>query len=383
MPEAARAALRGAIERLAPRWIDPLVLQPAGLYLELSGEEIRRRAFLVADENGAELCLRPDMTVPALRFALEQGLTGVIAYEGLVFRRQQQGSARETEFIQLGAEWLGDSDDSEVIACALEACRAANASPGLKLGDLALVHAFIESCGLAAPWIERMKRAVHRPHGLDAIKAEIARDAPLEGGALADALAAAPEEDAEAALADLLAVARITPVGSRSLTDIARRLRARGDAHRAPKPAKEQIALIETVTNLDHGVEKGIAAAEKLLSHRCVEGGAARTAFEAALTRLHNLEKAVDLPTDTRFAPGLGRGLAYYDGFVFELEARGLGARASLGGGGRYDGLVKRLTDHPDRPQSQTSRQGAPEGARSLGGAGFALRPARIAEAAE
>ena len=74
-----------------------------------------------------------------------------------------------------------------------------------------------------------------------------------------------------------------------------------------------------------------------------------------------------------RVAPGLGRGFAYYDGFVFELEAPALGERASLGGGGRYDGLVRALQE---REPSIATRPAPPRGA------GFALRPLRIAEAA-
>jgi ATP phosphoribosyltransferase regulatory subunit len=373
MTDAVRAALRDTIEKFAPVWVDPPVLQPAALYLELSGEEIRRRAFLIADANGAELCLRPDMTAPALRQALQQGLDGVIAYDGVVFRRQPENSEKESEFVQLGAEWLSESDDAEIIACALGACRAAGAAPALKLGDLALVNGFIESCGLAQPWTERMKRAVKRVHGVEALKAEIVNDMPAEGAALIDALAAASERDAERALSDLLTVAHITPVGGRSLADVARRLRARSQAHRAPKPAKEQVALVETLMNLDQGVDKGLAAIEKLLSHRCVTGEAARRAFEQTSERLRKLKALAALPKDVRFAPGLGRGFAYYDGFVFELEAPALGERASLGGGGRYDGLVRALHE---REPSIATRPAPPRGA------GFALRPLRIAEAA-
>jgi ATP phosphoribosyltransferase regulatory subunit len=235
------------------------------------------------------------------------------------------------------------------------------------------VNGFIESCGLAQPWTERVKRAVKRTHGVEMLKAEIANDIPAEGAALVDALAATPERNAEEALADLLAVARITPVGGRSLAHVVRRLRARAQAHRAAKPSKEQVALIETLMHLDQGIDKGLAAIEKLLSHRCVTGEAVRRAFEQTCERLRKLKALAALPKDVRFAPGLGRGFAYYDGFVFELEAPALGERASLGGGGRYDGLVRALQE---REPANAAQPAPPRGA------GFALRPLRIAEAA-
>jgi len=37
---------------------------------------------------------------------------------------------------------------------------------------------------------------------------------------------------------------------------------------------------------------------------------------------------------------GLGRGLQYYTGFVFEIYHRSLGAESQIAGGGRYDDLI-------------------------------------------
>jgi histidyl-tRNA synthetase len=47
--------------------------------------------------------------------------------------------------------------------------------------------------------------------------------------------------------------------------------------------------------------------------------------------------------------PRLVRGLDYYVETVFEIVAGELGAQNSIGGGGRYDGLLKQLGG-PDRP---------------------------------
>ncbi len=48
--------------------IDPPVVQPAEPFLDLSGEDIRRRMFLTSDPHGRELCLRPARRdIPARR----------------------------------------------------------------------------------------------------------------------------------------------------------------------------------------------------------------------------------------------------------------------------------------------------------------------------
>ena len=51
--------------------IEPPVLQPAEPFLDLSGEDIRRRMFLTSDPHGRELCLRPDLTIPVSRAYLQ------------------------------------------------------------------------------------------------------------------------------------------------------------------------------------------------------------------------------------------------------------------------------------------------------------------------
>ena len=59
-------------ERAAYVRVEPAILQPADIFLELSGEELRRRLFLTADVSGRELCLRPDLTIPTCRAHIEK-----------------------------------------------------------------------------------------------------------------------------------------------------------------------------------------------------------------------------------------------------------------------------------------------------------------------
>ena len=60
-------ALVGSYVRAGYEQIAPPVLQPAEPFLDLSGEDIRRRMFLTTDPDGRELCLRPDLTIPVSR----------------------------------------------------------------------------------------------------------------------------------------------------------------------------------------------------------------------------------------------------------------------------------------------------------------------------
>ena len=55
--------------------IEPRILQPADAFVELSGEDIRRRIFVTQDADGTEWCLRPEYTIPVCRHYLAAGGT--------------------------------------------------------------------------------------------------------------------------------------------------------------------------------------------------------------------------------------------------------------------------------------------------------------------
>ena len=75
--------------------------------------------------------------------------------------------------------------------------------------------------------------------------------------------------------------------------------------------------------------------------------------------RVRELSQLEGVPLQLQ--PYMVRGLDYYSRTAFEVTASGLGAQNAIGGGGRYDGLVKAL------------------GGPAIGGIGFALGVERLA----
>ena len=65
-PDARAEALASAYERVGYARLAPPILQPAEPFLDLSGEDIRKRMYLTTAPGGEEMCLRPDLTVPDL-----------------------------------------------------------------------------------------------------------------------------------------------------------------------------------------------------------------------------------------------------------------------------------------------------------------------------
>src|SRR5271155_5188886 len=106
-PDPRAQALVGSYMRAGYAQTEPAVLQPAEPFLDLSGEDIRRRMFLTTDPDGRELCLRPDLTIPVSRDYLASSSAGKAAgfcYLGAVFRHRE---AAPSEFLQAGIESFG------------------------------------------------------------------------------------------------------------------------------------------------------------------------------------------------------------------------------------------------------------------------------------
>src|SRR5690606_27098697 len=105
VPAEALAAIRAPFVAAGAEAVAPPILQPLGLLLDLAGEALRARLFIVQSEGGQEACLRPDFTVPVARLHLQNGAgAGRYLYEGPAFRAAPDELDRPEEFQQIGME---------------------------------------------------------------------------------------------------------------------------------------------------------------------------------------------------------------------------------------------------------------------------------------
>ena len=100
MADNGERGLQGLIAHLVEAGYDraePEILQPAAVFLDLAGEDIRSRLYVTSDASGAELCLRPEYTIPVCLDYLASGVAGRAAaysYFGRVFRIRTAGAGR-------------------------------------------------------------------------------------------------------------------------------------------------------------------------------------------------------------------------------------------------------------------------------------------------
>jgi ATP phosphoribosyltransferase regulatory subunit len=347
--DARAETLVASYERAGYARVSPAILQPAEPFLDLSGEDIRKRMYLTTAPGGAELCLRPDLTIPVSRDYLASPAAGKPAgfcYLGPVFRHSREANA---EFLQAGIESFGRADraaaDAEMLALGLEATAGYGlSSPDIRTGDVALFTALIAGLELAPAWKRRLIKDFNR-------KTNLAQDLerlmlggnnarPEYQGVLA-ALAGSDPKGARAVVTDLLSIAGITAVGGRSVGEIADRFLEQSALGASTKLPRDVRGLIERFLAIGGDPDQAAADLRALAENANLVNDMApaldlfenRNGFLAA--------RDIDLKRVT-FSTSFGRGFDYYTGFVFELTDP---ARTGdpLVAGGRYDGLLTRL----------------------------------------
>jgi ATP phosphoribosyltransferase regulatory subunit len=326
--------------------IEPPIIQPAEPFLDLSGEDIRRRMFLTSDPDGRELCLRPDLTIPVSRAYLaspQAGKPAGFCYLGAVFRHRDNATS---EFVQAGIESFGRVDkaaaDAEMLALGLEATTHYGlAMPQIRMGDVGLFAAFVAALDLAQAWKRRLVKDFNRKsslkHDLDQLTLASANGAPEYQGVLA-ALANSDLKAAHHLVTDLLSIAGIAAVGGRSVAEIADRFLEQAALNAPTRLPRDTRALIERFLSVGGDPDEAAGELRTLAADAKIDLSAALDLFETRAGFL--AARGVDVRT-IQFATDFGRGFDYYTGFVFELhDAR---AKGALVAGGRYDGLLTRL----------------------------------------
>ncbi|MDO8422579.1 MAG: ATP phosphoribosyltransferase regulatory subunit [Parvibaculum sp.] len=341
-------AMRAVFEGAGFVNVEPPLLQPADVFLDRSGEDIRRRLFVFNDPGGQELCLRPDLTIPTCRLYLDgNGGRGDarLCYAGAAFRYDATGSGEANEFIQTGAEFFGGKDaeaaDAEMLALTTSAARAGGLDTfDIKLGDLALFDALVDALDIPSGWRSRLKRHFWRPAYFKELIARLATNGSAseadERGGLIAALAGLDEENALNVIEDVLGLAKIAPVGGRSVAEIAERFLERAADQSAAPLSKDTAKLIDTFMSLSLKPKDAARRLRDLAKGAKIKLDAPIAALER---RFELIDKnGVDLSRAT-FETGFGRKLEYYTGFVFELSV----GDNVFAGGGRYDGLLQSL----------------------------------------
>eukprot|EP01037_Dinobryon_pediforme_P009005 gene9005-9085_t len=326
---------------------EPAILQPASIFLDQSGEDIRGRLYFTADAGEQELCLRPEYTIPVCRAYLASksaGTQAAFAYCGPVFRLRTEG---KREFIQSGLESFGRSDleaaDAEIFALTLQA--VADVPLTVRIGDMAVLAQVLHALDLPPFWLRRIKRGLAAGQTVETIFAVPARVQSHDHSGVLAALEGVDRKGARALVEDLLSIAGISAVGGRSVGEIADRFLQQSALKSQSQLSDAKRDILQAFLAISGHPDQVCADMRAFASAHKLELGAELDAFEMrnGFMAAHGIDLGALV-----FSASFVRNLDYYTGFIFEAR-REPSARPCLGGG-RYDRLLGTLGAAKDIP---------------------------------
>ncbi|HEU0221202.1 MAG TPA: ATP phosphoribosyltransferase regulatory subunit [Paracoccaceae bacterium] len=336
--EAECARIMAAFGAAGATSVEPAALQPAEVLLDLYGEDIRARAYVTHDPVEGEMMLRPDFTVPVVRLHMAHGAEPArYAYCGPVWRAQEPGSARPSEYLQAGFELFGGEEAAEADAevFALIAGVLGEAAPEVATGDMGVLAAVVDGLTTSEARRAALRRHLWRPARFRRLLERFGARHEEERAARAELLAAAAAEGVEALIARAGEM-----IGLREGGEIAGRLRRLAAEAATPPLSPGEVALLEEV--LAVAAPMGEALSHLMgLAGEAPGLGSACARLEARMEALARRGIAAE---HLAFATSFGRTtLEYYDGFVFGFAAPGRPDLPPIGSGGRYDRMTSVL----------------------------------------
>ena len=345
--------------------IDTPLLEETELFVRKSGGELNSRLYSFTDPGGRKVSLRPEFTSSVIRHFIQERASLSIPvrwqYCGPVFRYEagEQGGYRQ--YTQMGAELVGASGveaDLEMIRLAWEGLgKIGLREHRLRVGHLGVLRDALGAYGLSEPAklfvigaVEGLKSGHTEAASLGERATEVGLLGPSlgfggsggsgDGAGLGDMGKAATQELIQGILKDSIS----TPIGRRTTEQIMERLQRRAGATDDPARFADAVDLVQRLSRLSGPAQTMLNDARRAVSdlglktHHMDE---LETLIDG-LVRTHVDEDHVSVDF------GLARGIAYYTGTIFELMHPGPSGEASLGGGGRYDGLVQALGGDED-----------------------------------
>ena len=277
--------------------------------------------FSFQDDDEQWLSLRYDLTAPLARYVAENFQNLALPYrsyrEGWVFRNEKPGPGRYRQFMQFDADTVGSASpaaDSEMCMMAADTMEKLGIPRGsyvVKVNNRKVLDGVMEAIGIGGRDSAAMRVTVLRAIdkldrlGVKGVQALLGPGRKDESGDFTEGAKLAPEQ-----------IATITSF-------------VMGDRFTKARPLVDLFGMMGRS-------EVGAQGVEELLE-------------------IEELIKAAGYSDRVGIDPSVVRGLEYYTGPVYEVELlletkdeKGRPVRfGSVGGGGRYDGLVSRFRGEP------------------------------------
>ena len=308
-------------------------LMPAGPLLDLYGEDIKSRAYITYNRDMQEMMLRPDFTLAVALTHLNRDIkTALYAYHGTVWRQQEMGSDRASEYLQYGVECFATEstvkDDISLFLRVKTALDSSRVSPlNVSLSDASLLRSIILQLSLSKTKKNALLRHIWRPQRFQKLLDRFLKDTPQK-----------EEQNPYIVNENWENTLKVIPaIGKRSLENVKERLALLKEEHyEKPLPLKEYNAVCDLLAikdSLPNALRKfqTLAKLFPTLKNHLKQWEERCTLLEASHVNLDEIKFEAENSLTS---------MEYYDGFLFSFKGEGAQPIAI---GGRYNRLMLAL----------------------------------------
>ena len=300
--------------------------------VQRSGENFRKFIFSFTDQNGIELCLRPDLTiVSCLRYLEKRFKTKEkISYSGQAYRKSQN---KRNSIIrnQIGFEIIGSrsekNDDKEIINTSLKSLKKLQYSSGkLTIGNVEIFNLLISKLDIPKRWKLRLSRHFWRENYFNDLLKRLETNSDVDPTIV--------EIDKKRYL-KMLKEDKASIIAGRSIEEILSRFDNKIKDPRRTKKGKNVSKIIKEFLKIKCPINKAANELNKFFKKHQINLAVDQKYFPISNNKISKLSVV--------FSTSFGRQLEYYTGMVFKIDIKSNNKIINIINGGRYDQLISDL----------------------------------------
>ncbi len=321
------------------KYIDlPSVIE-ANHIVQRSGENFRKFIFSFTDQNGSELCLRPDLTIVSCLRYLENNLKGKekIFYSGQAYRKSQN---KKDSIIrnQIGFEILGSkdekNDDKEIINTSLKSLQNIKYSSGtLTIGNVEIFNLLISKLDIPKRWKLRLARHFWREEYFNDLLKRLETNSDVDPTIV---------EIDKKRYVKMLKEDLSNIIAGRTINEILKRFDQKIKDPRRASKGKNVSKIIKDFLKIKCPINKAAIELNKFFKKNKINLAVDQKYFPISNNKVSKLNVV--------FSASFGRQLEYYTGMVFKIDIKSKNSLKNIINGGRYDGLISDLGSKKQTP---------------------------------
>ncbi|MDB3982390.1 ATP phosphoribosyltransferase regulatory subunit [Candidatus Pelagibacter sp.] len=300
--------------------------------VQRSGENFRKFIFSFIDQNGSELCLRPDLTIASCLRYLENNLKGKekIFYSGQAYRKSQN---KKDSIIrdQVGFEIIGSkdekNDDKEIINTSLKSLQNIKYTSGtLTIGNVEIFNLLISKLDIPKRWKLRLSRHFWREKYFNDLLKRLETNSDVDPTIV---------EIDKKRYFKMLKEDPSKVITGRSINEILKRFDNKIRDPRGARKGKNVSKIIKEFLKIKCPINKAANELNKFFKKNKINLLVDQKYFPTSDNKISKLNVV--------FSASFGRQLEYYTGMVFKIDIKSKSKNRNIINGGRYDKLISDL----------------------------------------